>query len=159
MKLQQQANLRGRCTLGSLPATVLPVLLLAAALLAPPLQAEDPKIAYWLHCSGCHRQDGVGVPPEVPTLIREPGRIEALPGGREYLIRIPGVSQAGVDDARLAEILNYMLETFSAETLAKDFQPFSAEEVSRHRHRVLKNPLKRRDEILAGTTDPVETGG
>jgi hypothetical protein len=122
---------------------------LAVLLPGAGLRAEDPKIAYWLHCGGCHRLDGVGAPPEVPTLIEAPGHIEALPGGREYLIRIPGVAQAGLEDSRLAEVLNYMLYTFSSSSLAVDFRPYSSLEVSRHRHRVLKDPLKRRLEIMA----------
>jgi hypothetical protein len=116
-------------------------------------RAEDPKIAYWLHCAGCHRLDGQGAPPEVPTLVDEPGRIESLPGGRDYLVRIPGVAQAGLDNARLAEVLNYMLDTFSARSLDRDFRPYSAAEVSRFRHQVLKDPLKRRAEILSGASD------
>jgi hypothetical protein len=121
---------------------------LAVLLPVEELRAEDPKIAYWLHCGGCHRLDGVGAPPDVPTLIEAPGHIEALPGGRDYLIRIPGVAQAGLDDSRLAEVLNYMLYTFSSSSLAIDFKPYSGVEISRHRHRVLKDPLKRRLEIL-----------
>jgi hypothetical protein len=124
--------------------------LIALVLAGVPLsgQAEDPKIAYWLHCGGCHRLDGQGAPPEVPSLISEPGHIEALPGGREYLIRIPGVAQAGLDDERLAEVLNYMLETFSRDSLAAEFRPFDATEVARFRHQVLRDPLKRRAELL-----------
>ena len=112
-------------------------------------QAEDPKIAYWLHCSGCNLLDGRGTPPEIPSLIDEPGQIAALPGGREYLIRIPGVAQAGLDDERLAAVLNYMLETFSAVKLGGDFEPYNAGEVGRFRHQVLKDPLRRRAEIVA----------
>lgn len=115
--------------------------------------AEDPKIAYWLHCSGCHLLDGRSAPPAVPSLIGEPGRIEALPGGREYLIRIPGVAQAGLDDERLADVLNYMLQTFSSGSLAADFRPFSAREVGRFRGQVLVDPLRRRAEIVNGAAD------
>ena len=69
-----------------------------------------------------------------------------LPGGREYLVRIPGVAQAGIDDGELAAVLNYVLETFS--TLPSDFRRFDAAEVARHRHRVLEDPLRRRAELL-----------
>ena len=112
--------------------------------------AEEPKVAYWLHCAGCHLLDGSGAPPEIPTLIVEPGVLAGLPGGREYLIRIPGVAQAAMDNARLAGVLNYMLEAFSPAELTRPFTPFSAEEVGRHRHRVLKDPLKARGRLLAG---------
>ena len=110
--------------------------------------AEDAKTAYWLHCAGCHLLDGSSAPPEVPTLINEPGLIAGLPGGREYLLRIPGVAQAGLGDAKLAEVLNFMLGEFSSGTTPADFRPFSAEEVGRARQQVLIDPLKRRAEIL-----------
>ena len=109
---------------------------------------EEPEVAYALQCAGCHRFDGSGLPPDVPTLIDEPGRIEALPGGRDYLIRIPGVAQAALDDEHLAAVLNYMLVTFSGDSLSGDFRPYDAEEIARHRDRVLKDPLRRRDEIV-----------
>lgn len=110
--------------------------------------AEEPEVAYWLQCAGCHRFDGSGLPPEIPSLIDEPGRIAALPGGREYLIRIPGVSQARLDDEHLAAVLNFMLETFSAASLAEEFRPFTAAEIGRHRGQVLIDPLKHRAQIV-----------
>ena len=113
-------------------------------------RAEEPRTAYWLHCAGCHLLDGRGAPPEVPTLIDTPGRIAALPGGRQYLMQIPGVALAGLDNERLAAVLNFMLEEFSANSLAQDFQPYSASEVGEHRLQVLQDPLKRRAEIFAG---------
>ena len=113
------------------------------------VQAEDPRIAYWLHCGGCHLLDGRGAPPEVPSLINEPGHIAMMPGGREYLMQIPGVAQSGLDNDRLADVLNFMLQTFSKEKLTTDFQPYSGSEVSRYRRQVLIDPLKRRAEIIA----------
>ena len=51
--------------------------------------AEDPKGSYWLHCAGCHGLDGSSAPPEVPTLLNEPGRIAALPGVAAVEFRHP----------------------------------------------------------------------
>jgi len=117
--------------------------------LPPQSFAGESQTAYWLHCAGCHGLDGSGAPPEVPTLIDEPGRIAGLPGGREYLMRIPGVALAGLGNERLAEVLNFMLQTFSKNSLPVDFQPFRAEEVGRLRRQVLKDPLRSRREIVA----------
>ncbi len=118
------------------------------ALLPAVVAAEEPQVAYWLHCAGCHRLDGTSAPPEIPTLVDEPGRIAGLPGGREYLMRIPGVAQAGLGDEKLAEVLNFMLEAFSAATTPADFEPFTSEEVGRARQQVLIDPLKSRAEIV-----------
>ena len=129
------------------------VFLLTLLTVAAFAAAEEPKVAYWLHCAGCHRLDGTGAPPDVPTLLAEPGRIAALPGGREYLVQIPGVALAGVDDAALADVLNFVLGTFSAETLPAAFKPFTAAEVTGLRKDVLLDPLKRRAEITAAGQD------
>ena len=124
------------------------ITLAACALNSTVLLAEEPQIAYWLHCAGCHLLDGTSAPPEIPTLIDEPGRIAGLPGGREYLMRIPGVAQAGLDDAKLAEVLNFMLEAFSPSSTPTDFEPFTAEEVARARQQVLIDPLRTRADIV-----------
>lgn len=134
--------------MGSSILRVAAALILAGALSAVAAAEEAPRIAYWLHCAGCHLLDGTGAPPEVPTLIDEPGRIAGLPGGREYLVRIPGVALAGLDDARLARVLNYMLEAFSPATTPARFEPYSAEEVARHRGEVLIDPLRARAVIV-----------
>ena len=131
-----------------IPFRLCGLLLIAAAMAPSAGLAEEPRIAYWLHCAGCHLLDGTGAPPEVPTLIDEPGRIAGLPGGREYLVRIPGVAQAGLGDAKLAEVLNFMLEEFSPTTTPAGFEPFEAEEAGRVRRQVLIDPLKSRSEIV-----------
>jgi mono/diheme cytochrome c family protein len=134
--------------LTSVPRRVACLLLAAWAASGGTARAEEPEIAYWLQCAGCHRFDGGGLPPEIPSLIGMPGVIEGLPGGREYLVRVPGVAQAALDDEHLAAVLNYMLTTFSRDTLSESFRPYTAAEVSRHRGRVLDNPLKRRAELI-----------
>ncbi len=106
--------------------------------------AYTPRVAYLLHCGGCHLPDGSSNPPEVPDLRGELGKIVALPGGRDYLARVPGASQAPVSDKQLAEILNWVLYRFNAKTLPGDFTPLTGEEVGKSRRNVLKDPLKHR---------------
>lgn len=124
-------------------------LLPASLLAAGTATAEDPKIAYWLHCAGCHGLEGRGAPPEVPTLVDVPGVIADLPGGREYLVRVPGVSLAPLSDVRLAEVVNYMLTRFSAAALAADFKPYTPGEIRAFRSKPLDDPLRTRRELLA----------
>jgi mono/diheme cytochrome c family protein len=105
-------------------------LLLAAAILAgatfsaaaaPPAE-RPPSEGYVLHCSGCHGLDGLGAPGVTPSL-HELASLIARPGGREYVARVPGVAQAPVNDAELAALLNWVVTTFSNESLAKPFTP------------------------------------
>ena len=105
---------------------------LAAALLAVAASA-DPHIDYMLECQGCHLSDGAGTSDAVPTLRGEVGKFLAVPGGREFLVRVPGSSQSSLDDRRLAAVLNWMLDRFDPGALPPDFVPFTEEEVSRVR--------------------------
>jgi hypothetical protein len=93
----------------------------------------DPHVDYMLQCQGCHLADGSGAPGTVPHLNGFVGRFLSVPGGREYLIRVPGASQSPLDDARLAAVLNWMLREFDPGALPADFVPFDAREVARVR--------------------------
>ena len=107
----------------------------------------DPRISYLLYCSGCHLPDGTGTPPEVPSLHEDLGRIVQLKGGREYVVRVPGASQAPVSNRELTEILNWILHNFNATTLAAGFIPLTESEVAAARDNVLADPLKYRAEL------------
>jgi len=107
----------------------------------------DTRTDYLLHCSGCHLPDGSGAPDEVPSLREGLGWIVSVAEGRGYLVRVPGSSQALLNDAELAAVINWVLTEFNAATLADDFQPLTAKEVGRARSDVLMDPLKFRAEL------------
>ncbi|MCH7982046.1 MAG: cytochrome c [Proteobacteria bacterium] len=107
----------------------------------------DTRSDYLLHCSGCHLSDGSGTPRSVPSLREDLGRIVTVEQGRGYLVRVPGSSQALLDDAGLAAVINWVLTEFSSATLADDFVPLTAEEVKGARQDVLLDPLKFRAEL------------
>ncbi len=110
--------------------------MLAAALAlagANPASAETPQIHYMLQCQGCHRADGSGSPGAVPSLTGYRGRFLTVPGGREYLVRVPGSAQSPLSDADLARVLNWMIRAFGPPAIAADFEPFRTEEVERLR--------------------------
>lgn len=104
----------------------------------------DPEKNYLLHCSGCHLPNGIGDPPNAPSLRDTIGKIVATPEGRDYIIRVPGSSQTPMSDAQLADVLNWMLTEFNSATLPKNFKPLSAIEVGKSRRQVLADPLKYR---------------
>jgi mono/diheme cytochrome c family protein len=107
----------------------------------------SPRVDFTLHCGGCHLADGRGLPPEVPSLRGDPGRIAARPAGRAYLIRVPGAAQSPLDDAALAAVLNWVMSEFNAETLPARWKPFTASEIAKHRSRVLEDPAAARAEL------------
>ena len=127
---------------------ILAVLLLSGGVEA----ADDSQARYLLHCRGCHLANGSGLPPDVPTLVDEIGRLVASPAGREYVVRVPGVSQSALDDEDLAVVLNWILETFNADTLPADFRSYSAGEITEAREKVLADPLKYRRSLRLDAT-------
>ena len=67
---------------------------------SPPSFAAGPEVDYALHCMGCHRQDGGGTEGKVPALKGSMGRFLSVPGGREFLVQVPGTSQSALSDAK-----------------------------------------------------------
>lgn len=59
----------------------------------------------------------------------------SVEGGREFLIRVPGVAGAPLDAHQLADLVNWMLVTFDAENLPEGFDPYTADEVAGLRDR------------------------
>ena len=122
--------------------------ILALLVATLPLVAfAGPKGDFLLHCGGCHRPDGSGAPPEVPDMRNELGWIAESQAGRDYLVQVPGSSQAPLDDAELAAVVNWILTEFNADTLADDFKPLSEQEVAQARSRILMDPLKFREAL------------
>lgn len=121
----------------------------AAALVAAAGQAfADPHTDYLLYCRGCHLHTGDAVPSASIPSLHELAPLLETQEGRDYLVRVPGVAQSGMNDVRLAEVLNWVIANFNAETVGDDFKRFTAEEVSKARPIVLADPLRARAEIL-----------
>ena len=115
-------------------------------------QAEgmsSPHINYILHCQGCHLDNGAGTPEKVPALKNEVGRFLHVPGGREFLIQVPGTSQSALTDTEVAAVLNWILEHFSREELPTDFIPYTTKEISRYRLPPLANVSAVRAGLMA----------
>jgi hypothetical protein len=102
---------------------------------------SNPQRAWqnWtLNCQGCHRQDGTGSVGTAPSLAGTVAKFLTVPGGREYLGRVPGVATSPLANAQLAELMNWMFWRFDREHVPADFQPFTAEEIGRLRGQPLR---------------------
>ena len=115
-------------------------LALLFALVTHSVFAASPRINYLLYCSGWHRPLGEGNPPNVPTLHNELGLMMSVQEMRGYLARVPGSAHAPITDAELADVLNWMLEQFNADTLPEDFKKLTVEEVTKAREESLADP-------------------
>ena len=114
--------------------------------------AAEPDVLedYTLHCSACHTLDGGGTQGIVPSLAELAPLLEH-PDGRAYLIRVPGVAQAPLSDARIARLLNWVLAEYSGIT-AKP--PFGQDEVAAWRSHPLRDPVGFRAQLTAGLEAP-----
>jgi hypothetical protein len=121
----------------------------ALALALPAASAANPPgVDYMLQCQGCHLADGSGSPGSVPSLRGSVGRFLTVPGGRAYLVRVPGSSQSALDDGALAAVLNWMIRSFGPEEVARDFEPYSGEEVGHLRRPPLTDVAATREELV-----------
>lgn len=105
---------------------------------APGVTSEArAKMNWMLHCQGCHQPDARGSAKGAPPMANDVALFLSVEGGREYLTRVPGVANAGLNDEQLAELLNWTLATFDRQHLPQDFSPFSATEIATGRARPL----------------------
>lgn len=111
-----------------------------AALAGTPGVAQpDRARQHWmLQCQGCHQPDAIGSRGSTPPLAGSVARFLGVPGGREYLARVPGVATAALDDSNLAELLNWTLYRFDPAHVPDGFKPYTAQEIGRWR----KIPLR-----------------
>jgi cytochrome c553 len=108
---------------------------------AAPAGVENAQRAWqnWtLNCQGCHRFDGSGSDATAPGIAGTVAKFLLVPGGREYLIRVPGVATSPLSDTDLAEVMNWMLWRFDQEHLPAGFQPYTAAEIAPLRSRPLR---------------------
>ena len=116
---------------------------------ASAVAADDaqPRFDYLLNCAGCHRTDATGSELVPPLTGIAP--FLTTPEGRAYLVRVPGVAQSPLSDARVAALLNWALGELGG---AEGFTPYSAAEVAALRGDPLRDPLAERARIKRGQT-------
>ena len=125
--------------------------ILAALILFTPESRAAGSDVYTLRCVICHQPSAQGVPGLYPPLANSIGFDLNLKRGRNYLIQVAlngmtgpvnvnGIIYNGLmppfaqlPDAEIADVLNYVLTTFNADQLPKDFAPITAHEVKQAR--------------------------
>ena len=71
-----------------------------------------------------------------------------VPGGREYLVEVPGVAASALSDAEIAQVLNWLLVTFNKAETPPDFKPYTAAEVAKYRPHQLIKITETRDDLV-----------
>jgi mono/diheme cytochrome c family protein len=103
------------------------------------------------NCVICHQSNGKGIPGMYPPLADSIGSYVAIPEGRAYLVHVVSFGMNGpisvhgqifngmmqswqnFKDEQIAQVLNYVLTTFNAPLLPKNFSPLTSEEVKKYR--------------------------
>lgn len=106
---------------------------------------------------GCHQANGSGVPGKVPDMRTTLEPFSRTAAGRRYLIEVPGVAQAPLSNAELAELLNWLVRDLGGATQSKHFIPFTAEEVAAYRNTPLIEVAAVRRRLLSGSRRRVPT--
>lgn len=129
------------------PATVPDVLVRENRTVLP--RVSGPAEDYSRHCQGCHGHLGVSVT-EMPRLKDRMGYFLHTTAGRAYVVQVPNVLQVHLSDARLAAMLNWALNEFSAAQLPAAFIPYTAEEIAALRTERIPSVPARRREVVEG---------
>ena len=128
---------------------------LPATALERPESQTDVAQNYLLFCGGCHGDGGLGVPHKVPALAGKIGRFLHVEGGREFLIRVPGVANSQLSPAGTAAVMNLCLEKFATPDERAGIPPYTPAEIAAVRRQPMIEVERVRHALLtrAGVTD------
>ncbi len=129
--------------------TVLFTVFFAGAGIASASSGSQAQQNWILNCQGCHQADGAGSEGGAPNMAGFVGRFLSVPGGREFLVQVPGVAYAPLPDNEVAALLNWMLHKLDEKNIPDSFSEYSEEEVARLRnHPLVEDAPARRAELI-----------
>ncbi len=111
-------------------------------------KTHSARSAYILHCAGCHGMDGRGVSQAQVPDLRTMADFLKVPGGREFLIKVPGVMGSALSDAEIAEVTNWMLIDGIGRSPPGRFQPYTEKEVREARRSPLVDVMQSRQALI-----------
>jgi len=120
----------------------------ASALAPATSTTTSVRSQYVLHCAGCHGLDGTGSAIGNVPSMRRLGRFMQLEGGREFVIKVPGVMGSGLDDEQVADVTNWVLSTLARDSVPAGHSPYGADEVRRARASPLVDVASARARLL-----------
>jgi len=129
---------------------VLAIILVALSCNVVPAAERSAPVNYVLRCLGCHLPDGHGLPESgIPDFVDRIGAFTGLPEGRAYLMHVPGVIGSSLTDKEIADVMNYIVETYAGTSTPKDYVPFTGAEVETLRAQQIGNVVHYRRLVAA----------
>ena len=115
---------------------------------------DQARFDWVLQCQGCHGPKGEGLAKrDVPKLHDEVSKFLLVDGGRDFIVRVPGVSGSPLSDDRLADLLNWMLVSLDPHNLSENWKNFSAHEVQTLRSKPLRTEIAAKRTALMSQID------
>ena len=107
---------------------------------------------YILNCQGCHLPDGSGSEGSVPKMNDFVGYFLHVPGGREFIVQVPGAARPhlGPGTGRRDELDAAELQQ---KRTPDQFVPYEADEIAKLRKEPLIDMHHRREELIARIRD------
>jgi len=121
----------------------------SAATVQQPAAAIHPGKAPYARCAACHLPDGAGIPSTFPPLGENIVMLASSAAGREYLtmaiksglvgaMEVQGqqfmgampAQHPGLNEAEIADVLNYIVEELNGQKTNPDFTKFTAAETA-----------------------------
>lgn len=116
---------------------------------APSIAATThPRAHYVLHCAGCHGFDGAGTQAGNVPDMRRLGQFLRVPGGREFIVSVPGVSGSGLTDQQVADVTNWMLTGMARDFVPDGSAPYTAAEVAQARAVPMLDVVQARQQLV-----------
>ena len=130
------------------------------------IACADGVAIFTANCVICHQSNGKGIPGMYPPLADSIGNYVAIPTGRAYLVHVVSFGMNGpisvhgqifngmmqpwqkFKDEEIAQVLNYVLTTFNASVLPKDFSPLTSAEVKKSRTTAALGDVRKEREAL-----------
>lgn len=115
---------------------------------------RTPRTNFILRCVGCHGMDGSGSEKGgIPDFRNYVGAFSRDDAGRTYVMHVPGVVNANLTNAEIADVMNYVMKTFGGTSLPDDYHPFDRVEVDQRRANPVKDIVGMRREIAASLAE------
>ena len=111
------------------------------------MNTDRAKFNYQMLCQGCHTPDGTGGK-SVPKIKNYIGYFLQNQIAREYLVRVPGSANSSLNDEQLAEVLNWMIIELGGESVPKNMQYYTANEVAKLRQHPLFEVVEYREMLV-----------
>lgn len=107
------------------------------------VNADDVARFQWeMNCRGCHGPSGEGnIKRDVPPLV-ELNAFQKITAGREFLVRVPGVSRSPLNNPDLTYLMNWMVRTMDPNFNEKEQILFTEREVEELRREPLLEQIE-----------------